>query len=192
MATFNIRKALASEALKLRDFGEQEFVRTFGYLYVDCQDDYEVFKAQSYSEKQYLEWITNSDYLVSSAYIVSDDGSEKLVGYALGGPCGLPLEGSDGFNETTALHAGELKRLYVLPETFGTGIAQTLLTEVMQFLRKDEANAGRDIYLGVYSENPRAQSFYAKNNFKKVGEYSFMVGTHADREFLMKNSVSSL
>ncbi len=41
-------------------------------------------------------------------------------------------------------------------------------------------------WLVVFSENHRAQRFYARYGFAKVGEYDYPVGEWTDREFVMR------
>jgi ribosomal protein S18 acetylase RimI-like enzyme len=40
----------------------------------------------------------------------------------------------------------------------------------------------------VWSENTRALRFYAEYGFTKLGQYQFMVGDHADQEWIMRRS----
>lgn len=42
------------------------------------------------------------------------------------------------------------------------------------------------IYIGVYSDNFRAQRFYQKYKFEKVGEYFYEVGRCRDLEYIMQ------
>ena len=44
----------------------------------------------------------------------------------------------------------------------------------------------RTLWIGVWSENYGAQRLYARHGFEIVGEYSFMVGDHADRELITR------
>jgi ribosomal protein S18 acetylase RimI-like enzyme len=81
-----------------------------------------------------------------------------------------------------------VKRLYVLPSTFGSGIGDELFRYALAWLRSGEGRQGRDIYLGVFPENPRAIKFYEKYNFKICGDYQFVVGQRSDTEYIMKNS----
>jgi ribosomal protein S18 acetylase RimI-like enzyme len=114
-----------------------------------------------------------------------------MVGYVLAGKCGLPLPAEE-LKEGAEVPHGEVKRLYVHPAHFGCGIAEQLLRHAISWLRSGEGRQSRDIYLGVFSENPRAIRFYEKHNFKHCGEYEFVVGNQRDREFIMKNVGSEL
>jgi len=67
----------------------------------------------------------------------------------------------------------ELKRIYLVERTWGTGIGERLLAHC-------EATAkerGHDVvWLGVWQENRRGQSFYRKQGFTKVGTITFPYG----------------
>jgi RimJ/RimL family protein N-acetyltransferase len=53
------------------------------------------------------------------------------------------------------------------------------------------ARGATQFYLGVFSENHRAQRFYARNGFAKVGEYQFPVGAQMDDEdILLKDLIA--
>lgn len=61
---------------------------------------------------------------------------------------------------------GELANLCVVPEWFGTGLADRLLTEVVAQLAVREV---RQIFLEVRAGNLRAQRFYERHGFREVG-----------------------
>ena len=42
------------------------------------------------------------------------------------------------------------------------------------------------LYLSVFTENHRARRFYEKYDFEPEGTYSFMVGSHADEDIVMR------
>jgi ribosomal protein S18 acetylase RimI-like enzyme len=86
------------------------------------------------------------------------------------GPCGLP-------SPPVAQGAAELKQLYVLSPWKGTGIAQALMDWVIATARADGAS---HLVLSVYSDNHRAQRFYARYGMAEIGSNLFMVGEQAD------------
>ena len=193
MDSITFRLIKAEEAAEACKFGEQEFGRTFRCLYSD--KDYEEYISEAYTIDKYLDWINSSDFFVYGAFSTSSQNSDNsvesnLVAYVLAGPCSLPVsdEVLGGVDVNTT---GEIKRMYAHPSTFGTGVAASLLVKAIEWMRSGEGQANRDIYLGVYSENPRAMKFYSKYNFKHVGEYEFIAGDQRDREFIMKNSVTN-
>lgn len=172
-----IVNATKNDIGQLISFGREEFTRTFGHLY-DPKDlaDYLV---EGYQTSLYEHWIESDDYHIFAAF--NDEGA--LVGYSLVSPCGLPLE-KCGHDIAYAATCGEIKRMYIHPSTFGTGLANELMMTSLNWLKG--RNYGDRIYLGVFSENFRAQKFYHKHGFEKVGEYGFEVGDHIDREFIFK------
>jgi diamine N-acetyltransferase len=77
----------------------------------------------------------------------------------------------------------ELRRLYVVKEWHGRGVA----AELMQWCLGEARAAGAAwLYLGVWRHNARAQRFYARYGLRKVGEYLFRVGTHLDEEDILR------
>jgi len=78
---------------------------------------------------------------------------------------------------------GEIQRLYILQGHQGGGRGTLLLNTALEWLERD---GPRTLWIGVWSENYGAQRFYARHGFEIVGEYSFMVGDHADRELITR------
>ncbi len=68
----------------------------------------------------------------------------------------------------------EIKRLYVLKEYHGKGVAQTLMDFSVNYA---EGNNYEVLWLGVWEHNTRAQKFYAKYGFKDSGyTHDFPIG----------------
>lgn len=68
----------------------------------------------------------------------------------------------------------ELKRLYVLKEYHGTGIAQQLMDFCITFA---EQHTYQLVWLGVWEHNLRAQKFYTKYGFVNSGHtHDFPIG----------------
>lgn len=107
-------------------------------------------------------------------WIAEHDG--RAVGYAQAGPCKLP-------HPDASPEHGELRRFYVLPELKGTGLAQRMIDEVFAWLG---ATFRGPQWLGVYSENFRAQRFYARYGFTRCGQYEYPVGSVNDLEFILR------
>ena len=83
----------------------------------------------------------------------------------------------------TAAPKIELRQLYVLKLWQGTGVAAALMDWALQLARADNWD---DMYLSVFSENARAQRFYARYGFQEVGQVKFMVGNHEDDDRLWR------
>lgn len=143
------------------------FVDTFGHLY--SAEDLAMFLAQFTPET----W--RAEYL-SPAYafrIAEQDGPP--VGFAKLGPVKVPVSPKGA--------AVELHQLYVLGSAHGGGLGVQLMDWVIAEARRRGAG---EIFLSVFTDNPRAQRFYDRYSFKLVGPYHFMVGNQADEDVIMR------
>ena len=164
-----IRRARSDEAEALAAIGRATFVETFGHLYPP--QDLADFLAEAHDLDAIRADLADP---AKALWLVEADG--QAVGYALAGPCALPHA------EVTPA-CGELKRIYVTSAWQGSGVAARLIDEVMAWLERD---GPRTVWLGVWSENERAQRFYARRGFAKVGEYGFKVGGTVDHEYILR------
>jgi len=82
----------------------------------------------------------------------------------------------------------ELERIYLLSSFQGKGYGQRLIQQVETVV----ASANYQfIWLGVWSENPKAIRFYEKNGFSKIGELDFYMGPDRQLDFLMHKEIIS-
>ena len=147
------------------------FVRGFGMPYSAA--DLDSFFAASHAPARCAEILADP---TRRTWIAERDG--RAVGFALAGPCGLP-------HPEARPEDGELKRLYVLPQEKGAGLAASLMDEALAWLERD---GPRPLWLGVWSGNHRAQRFYARYGFAKAGEYEYAVGATRDHEFVLRRA----
>jgi ribosomal protein S18 acetylase RimI-like enzyme len=164
-----IRVAEPTDAEALSRIGAETFRDTFGHLYP--AEDLAAFLEEAHSVAAWSRLLTTPGTRTWLA-----EGGTEAVGYAVAGPCKLPHP------EVTAT-SGELQRLYVLRSQQGTGLGKALFEEALAWL---EAEGRRPIWLGVYSENHRAQRLYLSRGFEQVGEYEFPVGQTRDRELILR------
>jgi ribosomal protein S18 acetylase RimI-like enzyme len=75
----------------------------------------------------------------------------------------------------------ELSKFYVMPGHHGQGVATELMTESLNAARRRGASA---VWLGVNEENGRANRFYEKNGFARVGTKHFLVGDNYEDDFV--------
>ncbi|MGV6820092.1 MAG: N-acetyltransferase family protein [Parvularcula sp.] len=155
--------------------GRQTFSETFGHLYTE--QDLALFLEESHSEAVYAHSVAAAD---TGVWIARDEAGVPLA-YCVAGPNGIPAPNAPA-------EAGELKRLYVRAEGQGRGLGTQLLQIGLDWLR---AQGFAPLYISVFSENLGAQRLYAAYGFSKVGEYKYMVGTHADREFIFCDTPDS-
>ena len=143
------------------------FCDTFAHLY--SAEDLRTFLAQ-FSDEAWAGEIGDKAY----AFCLAEDGG-RAVGFVKIGPSTLPVD--------PAGPAIELRQIYVLRPYRGTGIAAHLTEWALAEARERGAE---EIYLTVYTDNPRARRFYERYNFEYVGPYKFMVGDHADEDIIMR------
>jgi ribosomal protein S18 acetylase RimI-like enzyme len=164
-----IRRANPADAAALAELGARTFAAAFGHLYPP--EDLATFLAQTHTPATAAAELADQ----SKAIWVAEAGG-RLIGYAVAGPCALPHP------EVTPT-CGELKRIYILAEAQGGGLGQRLVDAALDWL----AAIGRSpVWLGVFSENHGAQRLYARQGFRKVGEYGFRVGATVDHEFIFR------
>jgi ribosomal protein S18 acetylase RimI-like enzyme len=170
VSDFVLRAAAPGDAAALAKLAHETFLATFGHLYP--QSDVDAFTREVYAPDAWGQAI--ADVAIVCVLALKN---ETLVGYLKAGPLGLPYDPG-------ARRAVELKNLYVTEAEKGRGVAHALMDWTLDWA-VHERNAD-DLYLGVYSDNLRAQRFYKRYGFDKVGEYFFPVGGTRDREFIMR------
>lgn len=76
----------------------------------------------------------------------------------------------------------ELSRLYVDQNVLGAGIGPALIQRCFELARQDGFRA---MFLGVWEHNPRAQAFYRKWGFERMGEHIFQMGDDPQTDWWM-------
>lgn len=161
------RDATPADAAALAILGADSFTQTFGHLYAPA--DLALF-LDNHTFAGWAAELANPDYAVR---VAEQDGA--MVGYAKLGPPHLPF--------TPSASAAELRQLYVLGPWQGAGVAATLIDWVIATARARNAD---ELFLSVFTGNHRARRFYARYGFEAVTTHAFMVGTHADKDIVMR------
>ena len=196
-----IRRATPADAEALSTLARTCFTQTFGHLYAPA--DLEAFLDEAYApdvlraeledpnratwflfEDEADEGFSRPDPFPADHPLVPEAGDEAPassashapIGYVTACPAHLP-------HPDVAPGDGEIQRLYILQGHQGGGSGTLLLETALEWLERD---GPRTLWIGVWSENYGAQLFYARHGFEIVGEYSFMVGDHADRELITR------
>lgn len=86
----------------------------------------------------------------------------------------------------TARPTVELSKCYVMPGHHGAGVASALMAASVDAAR---ARGGVTLWLGVNEENAKAQRFYEKSGFAKVGRKRFLVGDRWECDFVMERAL---
>ena len=80
----------------------------------------------------------------------------------------------------------ELSKVYVLPGHHGAGVSSALMEASLAEARSRGAVG---IWLGVNEENARANRFYEKSGFARVGSKKFLVGERWEDDFVRERAL---
>jgi diamine N-acetyltransferase len=167
--SYAIRLAGPEDALTLSQLARETFTETFGHLYPEA--DLAAFLHASYEVEKLRREIAGP----RQQWLIAEDADGRPIGYAQAGPSTLPHA------EVSDTH-GELKRIYILKVAQGTGLGRELMDRSLAFI---EATFQGPVWIGVWSENVKAQRLYERYGFSKAGEYQFAVGETRDQEFIL-------
>jgi ribosomal protein S18 acetylase RimI-like enzyme len=153
--------AVAADADLLAEFGARTFEDTFAAE--NTADDLRMHLAASFSRERQLREIEDPEF---DTLILKDDGG-RWLGFA-------QLRAGRVSQGVPAAGSIELWRFYVDKPWHGQGIAALLMAAAKERARRRGADT---LWLGVWERNARAQAFYRKHGFHKVGGQTFIVGS---------------
>jgi ribosomal protein S18 acetylase RimI-like enzyme len=165
---WRVRAAVPADASALAAFAEAMFRDTFAAG--NTPADMDEYCASAFGQALQRAEIAEP---ALSTLLAEDAG--RLVGYVQFGPGEAPACVSPP-------PAWELRRLYVAPESKGSGLASELTARAVSGAR---AGGAASLWLGVWERNPRAIRFYEKAGFKVVGEHTFQLGRDPQRDLIM-------
>ncbi|MGE2713607.1 N-acetyltransferase family protein [Mycolicibacterium litorale] len=139
------------------------------------QENIAAFVAENLSAQRFADYLTDPDRVV----LIARDGT-RILGYAML-IRGVP-DDDDVQRAVAPRPAIELSKMYVLPESHGTGASSALMTEALALARD---TGYRCVWLGVNQDNRRAQRFYAKHGFAVTGTKTFRLGAGVENDFVM-------
>jgi diamine N-acetyltransferase len=164
----SIRRVLPGDEAVLSIIAKKIFYDTF--TGTCTEEDMQQFLEQYFSEAQLAKELSNPD---DFCFFAEAEG--QPVGYI------RFMEDYGGFDMMKQWKALELKRIYVLSDWQGKGIAQKLLDFYEQYA---VANNYKALWLGVWEHNMRAQKFYEKNGFTNSGHpHNFPIGNTPQNDF---------
>lgn len=145
------------------------------------------FIATMLSEERFGEYIADVERLVLVA-VDSEEGatpsSAQIVGYGMvnfGEPNDADVAASLRIRPTA-----ELSKCYVLPGYHGVGVAAELMGAALEAAR---ARGAAGIWLGVNQENARAQRFYEKQGYERIGTKHFLVGGRLEDDYVFERAL---
>ena len=165
--TITYRDAVATDAEALAALGTRTFIATFGHLYSPAN------LAAFLEHHRVDRW---AEIIAGDASVRLAEADGTAIGYARLDRLLLPVPQTD----RAAL---QLYQLYIDRAWHGGGVAPQLMAWVVDVAR---ARGAQDLWLSVFTDNPRARAFYKRFGFTEVMPYRFMVGDHADDDMLCK------
>jgi ribosomal protein S18 acetylase RimI-like enzyme len=169
----NIRRAKGEDTILLAELGARTFEETFASA--NTPEDMTAYLASAFG-RQHQDVELNDPH---SLFLIAEING-KALGYAM-------LRSGNVEEGITGEEPIELVRLYVSQESLGSGIGAALMQACI-----DEAKRGgyETLWLGVWEHNHRAQAFYRKWNFQKVGTHVFQLGDDPQTDLLMQRTIS--
>lgn len=129
-----------------------------------------------------------ADYLADPGrHLLLAELEGTALGYAMlvaGEPQDLDVRAAIRLRPTV-----ELSKIYVLPRAHGTGAAGALMARALDWAATTGASG---VWLGVNQQNERAQRFYAKSGFERVGTKRFLVGGAYEDDYVMERPLPPL
>lgn len=126
-----------------------------------------------------------ADYLADPGrHLLLAELEGTVLGYAMlvaGEPQDLDVRAAIRLRPTI-----ELSKIYVLPRAHGTGAAAALMVGALDWAATTGASG---VWLGVNQQNERAQRFYAKSGFERVGTKRFLVGGAYEDDYVMERAL---
>lgn len=156
---WHLRRAGSADAAALSLVAGATFLEAFAGV-LDA-DDIVAHVARNSSTETFTRYLGAG----AIATLAEADTGRAPLGYTLLTEPDLPVAPQDGDLE--------LKRIYALHPTHGTGLGPALMAQAVSDAR---AVAAKRLLLGVYGGNRRAQRFYEKQGFEVIGTRQFLVG----------------
>ncbi len=169
----SIRPATGKDAANLSAFAERVFFDTFAMD--NTPEDIELYRQSTFSTELQAREIAAPGALV----LLACADANRLAGYAHLIPAEIPSCVAD-------IEALEVRRFYVAHEWHGSGLAKSLMQEVVQHAR---TRGARTLWLGVWERNGRAIAFYRKFGFREVGSHPFLLGHDVQTDLVMAASL---
>ncbi|MGK2887397.1 GNAT family N-acetyltransferase [Rhodococcus sp. BGS-1C] len=143
------------------------------------RESIEAFVDEVLSNERFGEYLNDPSRTILAARV-----DDAIVGYAMA-VHGAPSDPAIG---PLLAHSPtmELSKLYVMPGHHGSEVS----TELMKSVLASAVERGcAGVWLGVNQENVRAQKFYAKNGFERVGTRDFAVGGVVHTDYIMEKAL---
>ena len=153
---------------KLQTIAKQTFTETFGSQ--NTAEDLAKFLSEEYAFDKLKAEVENPESFYYFCYF-----NDELAGY-------LKLNIGSAQTESDYPEALEIQRIYVLQKYQGQKMGLSMMQHaiaVAEELKKPQ------VWLGVWENNFKAQAFYQKSGFKKVGSHDFILGDDIQTDYIL-------
>ncbi|MDU7056687.1 GNAT family N-acetyltransferase [Ligilactobacillus salivarius] len=158
----------AEDIKTLQAIAKQTFTETFGSQ--NTAEDLAKFLNEEYDFDKLKAEVENPESFYYFYYF-----EDELAGY-------LKLNVGAAQTESDYPEALEIQRIYVLQKYQGKRIGLAMMQQALviaEELKKPQ------VWLGVWENNFKAQAFYQKSGFKKVGSHDFILGDDRQTDHIL-------
>jgi len=165
----NIRKVSLNDIEQLREIGKLTFAETFSSD--NSEENMKEYLENGFSTEKIKSELIDKNVVF---YFAELDG--KVIGY-------LKVNVGESQTEMEVKNALEIERIYVLKEFHGKKVGQILYNKALELAKEKNV---KNVWLGVWKENPRAIRFYKKNGFVEFDKHIFKLGNDEQTDIMMK------
>ena len=158
----------AEDIKTLQAIAKQTFTETFGSQ--NTAEDLAKFLNEEYDFDKLKAEVENPESFYYFYYF-----EDELAGY-------LKLNVGAAQTESDYPEALEIQRIYVLQKYQGKRIGLAMMQQALviaEELKKPQ------VWLGLWENNFKAQAFYQKSGFKKVGSHDFILGDDRQTDHIL-------
>ena len=166
----NIKKINNSDEdiKKLQTIAKQTFTETFGSQ--NTAEDLAKFLNEEYDFNKLKSEVTDPESFYYFCYF-----NDELAGY-------LKLNIGSAQTESDYPESLEIQRIYVLQKYQGQKIGLSMMQHAIAVAKKIKKS---QVWLGVWEKNLKAQAFYRKSGFEKVGSHDFVLGDDIQNDYIL-------
>lgn len=166
----NIKKINNSDEdiKKLQTIAKQTFTETFGSQ--NTAEDLAKFLNEEYDFNKLKSEVADPESFYYFCYF-----NDEIAGY-------LKLNIGSAQTESDYPEALEIQRIYVLQKYQGQKMGLSMMQHAIEVAKKIKKS---QVWLGVWEKNLKAQAFYQKSGFKKVGSHDFILGDDIQTDYIL-------
>ncbi|SPO48010.1 uncharacterized protein PSANT_05698 [Moesziomyces antarcticus] len=172
--SFSVRLGEEKDAGEIAALGAKVFYESFAWS-MPAQDMRDYLDTSYSASAIQLEL---SDTATYRFWVARDDSTNKLLGFVQLNRCSdepcLTVKPPESI---------ELQRIYTDTAAHSRGVGSTLMAKALEYVAEQGYKA---IWLGVWEENPKAQKFYKRNGFNKVGTHDFVMGSCVQTDWILE------